>query len=346
MINLAASANFLTTRAHLFPGFADKLHMSAETHTLAVVPVPFRPAEAQAGELDQAPLLIGPSPAIAVLWSQMRRVAPHFRMMMLTGEPDSGAEAAARVLHDLSPVSSSGFHPLNADDAENIFAGKQGDLPFAPASGTIYLRSVERLSSAAQAGLLRHFYVGAPRALRVIAFTRGGLRPLLSAGSFSSELASALGAVRLRLPALRERVQDLPLLVEHFLQRHALDTGTPLPALSPDFLTAVSKYQWPGNFAQLRTVLTQVLDENAGGPLTAMALGAILAAFEQRSAAEPATGPRLVTLDQVVQEHIRSVLVACNGNKLRAAQVLGISRSTLYRMLETQGSIGEVALAS
>jgi DNA-binding NtrC family response regulator len=313
--------------------------MQPEPRALTVVPGP------QSPDLTHSSLLIGPSSAIGALWAQMRRVAPHFRMMMLNGEPGTGAEAAARVLHDLSPIAGSPFYALNADEAERLLTRTLEDpTTTMPLNGTLFFRSVERLSLPSQSGLLRQFYLGSPRALRVIAFTRNGLRPQLSAGSFLPELASALSAVRLRLPALRERAQDLPLLVEHFLQQYATETGAPLPILTSDFLPTVCKYEWPGNLNQLASVLRQLLNEAGDAPLSSASLGTVLTQSESRSAHQ-SPAPRLVTLERIVQEHIRSVLLACNGNKLRAAQVLGISRSTLYRMLESPTAM-EHALAS
>src|SRR5579875_1342291 len=129
------------------------LHMQAETRAIGIVPDPAprtssqHPSpSSQHPSLGHAALLIGPSQAVAALWAQMRRVAPHFRMMMLTGEPDSGAEAAARVLHDLSPVASGQFYALDAPEAEAIFGSGESGLKSAPTHGTIFLRQVEKLT--------------------------------------------------------------------------------------------------------------------------------------------------------------------------------------------------------
>ena len=320
--------------------------MSAETRTLSVVPSTLHPAaHTQAHPSDLSALLIGPSQSIAALWAQMRRVAPHFRMMLLTGEPGAGAEAAARVVHDLSPVCQAPFYKLEAKEAERLFAGGRPSALAIPTEGTLFLPSIERLSLPAQTALLHLFYTRSARSLRMIAVARSGLRALLSAGSLSPELASALGAVRLRLPSLRERPQDIPLLIEHFLGRQSASTGAPRPALAADFLPAASGCDWPGNLDQLETVLRSMIADRGDQLLTAAALASCLAASAKGPEAA-SSAPRLVKLDQVVQEHIRCVLLACNGNKLRAAQVLGISRSTLYRMLETPSSMADIALAS
>ena len=164
------------------------------------------------------------------------------------------------------------------------------------------------------------------------------LRPLVSAGTFNGELFANLGSLRLHIPSLRERLQDIPLLTHQFLQAEATRQARPIPSLDPGFLGAITEYTWPGNLDQLRSAIAWMF-EHCEGALTAADLHAAIA--EVRVETESLETPvRMVPLDHVVQEHVRAVLIGCNGNKLRAAEVLGISRSTLYRMLDAASVAG------
>ena len=154
-------------------------------------------------------------------------------------------------------------------------------------------------------------------------------------GTFSAELADSLGALRITLPPLRDRMEDVPDLLRAMLRDQAAQLEMPPPELAPDLLTEVLKQVWMGNLEQLRTVALGLVERGGGVELRAADLHAVLSAVPnppKRDRRET----RMVSLDQIIQEHLRSVLFACNGNKLRAAEVLGISRSTLYRMLENK----------
>jgi DNA-binding NtrC family response regulator len=306
-----------------------------------------------------SPLLAGDSPAATQLREHLRRVAPHFRSALLCGEQGCGDLEVARELHRLSPVSGLPMVVLGAAEAERRLACRN-DVPSPlPVQGLLYLPEAGRLSRAAQSGLLALLrgpgawqpslaQAGVGRSnVRVVAFAGQGLRPLVSAGAFSAELAAQLDGLRLTLPPLRERAQDLPLLLEHVARTVADELNAPQPEFSSDFLEAAERLTWPGNLTQMRAVLRRLLQQSRdesgdrtrpmdGRPLDARDLsGALEALAETMTGAT--SGPRLVRLEQVAQEHIRAVLIGCGGNKLRAAEVLGISRSTLYRMLESAG---------
>jgi DNA-binding NtrC family response regulator len=253
---------------------------------------------------------------MARLWSQLRLLAPHFRVALLTGEPGCGADAVAQALHDLSPFAGTPFIRIRSADADR-------QLRLSPASQQVVTRLLR---------LRRH------RRIAIVASTGVDLRPLVSAGTFNGELFANLGSLRLQIPSLRERVQDIPLLTHQFLQAEATRQGRTIPAVDPAFLAAINDYTWPGNLDQLRSAIAWML-EHCEGALTAADLHAAIA--EVRAETESAeVSVRMVPLDHVVQEHVRAVLIGCNGNKLRAAEVLGISRSTLYRMLDAASVAG------
>jgi DNA-binding NtrC family response regulator len=307
-----------------------------------------RPASAR--ERDKIPsFLFGTSVAVTQLRAQIRRVAPYFRTASLTGEPGSGEEDVARALHAASHLCDLRFLMLNAEDAEDHFTSSEAS-PDAPTTGVglIYLPQAEKLSPAAQRGVLRLFQRASPNTPRIVAWVGRSLKPLISAGLFSPDLAAVLGSLRIALPALRQRAADITLLIHDRLQldnrQHEIDGVRHRPLyLSDEFLNAAVRFSWPGNMYQFHASLDWLLQNKPSGTLHA---GDLLAALEHASAtdATKAAEPRLIRLEQVVQEHIRSVLMACDGNKLRTAEVLGISRSTLYRMLDSPESTHSLPL--
>ena len=274
---------------------------------------------------------------MARLWSQLRVLAPHFRVALLTGEPGCGADAVAQALHDLSAFAGTPLRCIRAADAERLLRHPRTLFGNAP-RGAIFLSDVDRLTPAAQEIVLRLLKLRRHRRIAVVAFTSVDLRSVMSAGSFSAELFSILGSLRLQIPSLRERVEDVPLLTHQLLQAESVRQGRRGPSLDPSFLTAMSDYAWPGNLDQLRASIAWMI-EHRDGPLGPADL--ITAISEVRIEETTAETPvRMVPLDHVVQEHVRAVLIGCNGNKLRAAEVLGISRSTLYRMLDAASVAG------
>jgi DNA-binding NtrC family response regulator len=303
-----------------------KLGMTADMNRILRFPSPRSTNAAHTG--DEA--LLGPSAAIARVWSQMRRVAPHFRAAIITGEPGCGAEAAARSMHALSPVSNQPFIVLKAADADELLAASALHTIL---EGLIFIPDIDKLTPAAQRGLIRKLRIRGRTPLRIVAAASTELRACVSAGRFSAELAELLGTVRIALPPLRERPEDIPLLAMHLIQRIAERLGLNVPTLAASFHNALITFAWPGNITQLDRTLSYLLADSDSDIFTAehfvTAIGSIAETPQQQVAPI-----RMVRLEEVVQEHIRAVLVACQGNKLRASEILGISRSTLYRMLD------------
>jgi len=285
----------------------------------------------------QSQWLLGPSPAVAQLWLQIRRVAPHFRTALLLGEPGSGAEQAARALHQLSPQPGLPFVMLSATEAEARFRTRTQQ----PMEGVLFLAELERLSHTAQSGLLQFLRRRNGHRPRVLAASNRNLRTLVAATGFNAELAAMLGVIHIALPTLRERSSDIPSLAHTAVQISAQERNLTAPCLSPCLLDAARAFLWPGNLDQLKSVFDWLIEVHGDQPtLFARDLESALAAVshsapaQSQCAALSFPAPRLMRLDLVVQQHVRGVLNACHGNKLRAAEVLGISRSTLYRMLD------------
>jgi DNA-binding NtrC family response regulator len=291
------------------------------------------PAKNNAVLGDVSKYLTGTSQAIAQLLEQIRRVAPHFRTALLTGERDCGEEEAAHLLHQLSPLSGQPFVELTPANAESRFS-QRGPPGTTASEGMFYLPRPERIPQTVQKSMLRLLRERGPNAPRVVAFAERGLRSLVSMGAFSAELADSLGALRIVLPPLRERQEDIPELLKIMMREEAEHLGVSIPQLGADLLHTASRQTWPGNFSQLRAAALNLAKRAGSRPLCSADLESVLGTMPvppRRDRREI----RMISLDRVMHEHIRAVLFACNGNKLRAAEVLGISRSTLYRMLET-----------
>jgi DNA-binding NtrC family response regulator len=302
--------------------------MVTESHRVLTFPQPRANPAGYNG--DEA--LLGHSQAIGRTWSQIRRVAPHFRAAIVTGEGGCGAEAAARSLHALSPVSQLPFVVIAPEEAEALL-GSAIAAPISLCDGVIFVPDVDRFSVAAQRGLLRKLRLRGRYPIRIVAATSASLRACVSAGRFSAELAEILGTVTIAIPPLRERRDDLPLLATRIVNRLAERLGVATPVLSPGFLDAVCEFSWPGNLGQMEQVFSSLLEASEDVTLTVEHF----AAANKNMPEHPAVAPvavRMVRLEEIVQEHIRAVLIGCHGNKLRAAEILGISRSTLYRMLD------------
>lgn len=288
-------------------------------------------------------VLIGPSPAIARVWSQLHRVAPHFRAAVITGEPGTGAEAAARTLHALSPTNDLPFLTVDAEQAEEMFTMTSALHP--EIDGLVYFQEIERLSPAAQRGLLRRFRSRHRSPFRAVASPQHDLRASVSAGRFLPELADLLSTVRIVMPPLRERRPDLPFLATQFLRQVAERLGVAAPELALDFFEAAESFAWPGNLLQLQQIFESLLLDSGAAVYTAEHFAQACKTATLESSNPPLAPTRMIRLEEVVQEHIRAVLIACHGNKLRAAEVLGISRSTLYRMLDGAPSTNSYPLA-
>jgi DNA-binding NtrC family response regulator len=308
--------------------------MAASDRVPQLSPVEARPSTTDTTLLPTTTdWLAGSSAAICHLRGQIRRVAPYFRTALLIGERGSGEEAAAQALYQLSPVNDRPFTTLTPAEVESLFDTTNASDPLA-AHGLLYVPRPESLPRTAQIALLRLVRKRGPHTPRIVAFAEHGLRPLVSSGGFSAELADSLGSLRITIPPLRDRREDIPALLTLIVQNLAAQSGTPPPQLAPDLLEAAAKHPWYGNLNQLHSVAEGLMERTASLVLHALDLQAVLDATPQPPQRDRRE-IRMMRLDDVIQEHIRAVLFACNGNKLRTAEVLGISRSTLYRMLDS-----------
>jgi DNA-binding NtrC family response regulator len=295
--------------------------------------------------------VVGESPAMRALCERLRRIAPTPATVLLTGESGTGKEVAARALHGMSSRAGGPFVPLNcaAIAAELIeselfghvrgaYTGAQQSregLFYYARGGTLFLDEVSELPPPAQAKLLRVLEerrirpVGSeqeiPVDVRVVAASNRDLRAEVAAHRFRQDLYYRLQVVELNLPPLRERVEDIPALLEHFIGLLAPYLG--VPRLAPDArtLARMAAYDWPGNVRELKNLVERSL-----------ILGWFDLGPEPDTAAGVATGEG--SLEAVEKRHILAVLAGCDGNKSEAARRLGISRKTLDRKCQAWGA--------
>jgi DNA-binding NtrC family response regulator len=284
------------------------------------------------------------------LRQQIRRIGPHFRTVLVSGEAGTGKELVARALHRMSPASGGPFVTCRAAAIEEALeegersdraANDVGHLMKRSARGTLFLDRISDMPLEAQGrllqGLMQHELAQSRTNalqrmdLRIIASTEEDLRILLSTGRFSQELYRRLATVDIALPPLRERMEDLPEMARYFMERFAQLYGRGVCEITDRTMERMQEYRWPGNISELEDVLRNGVLRSKGGEIE-LPLSLFAEASEPEQSTIRAVGS--VRLQDVIEQHVLRVLKDCGGNKLRASEVLGISRSTLYRMLD------------
>jgi DNA-binding NtrC family response regulator len=286
--------------------------------------------------------MIGRSPVMQHLFTRMRCTAPHFRVATIEGEPGTGKMLAARTLHQLGAGAAGPFTPFAAAQ----FLENPLSLWREACGGLLYLSHIEELA-ALQQRELRDFLEGvaheririhsASGPLQLIAGSLEPLRRLSATGSFRTDLAAHLTAIRFSMPPLRDRREDIPLLAAFFLRRWSERHSKPLRGFAPGVLARLAAHSWPGNVRDLESAIAAAALETSGQWVRPIDLPRL---DWNASPAHPMPQPGLASadddpnLDRAILRHVTRVLARVKGNKVRAARLLGISRSTLYRMLE------------
>jgi len=323
------------------------------------------PAVREAVEAVPADGLIGRSRGMLAVYKQIAHAAGSDAPVLITGETGTGKELIARALHHHSRRAARPFVPVNCGalteglleselfgHVRGSFTGALGDKKgvFEQADGgSIFLDEIGETSAAVQVRLLRVLEqgevrpVGASRVLtvnvRVVAATNRDLERAVREGSFRQDLYYRLNVIRIAVPPLRDRREDIPLLAAHVL-RDVATRGGPLRRLAPEALAALMSYAWPGNVRELENVLERLALGATGDMLESEDLPAV---FRERPPAtlEEPLFDGLPSLEQMEKRYLAHVLETLRGNRTRAAEVLGIDRRTLYRMMERFGMDGE-----
>jgi DNA-binding NtrC family response regulator len=312
--------------------------------------------------------MIGRSPLMLQVFARIRRVAPHYLTVLVTGASGTGKELVAAALHRLSPVSNNRLAVCNcAAVVETLFESelfghvrgaftgaaqdKVGLFEYAH-GGTVFLDEIGEIPLEMQSKLLRVLEnreiqrVGSPAVrkvdVRVVAATNRNLQELIAEKQFREDLYYRLSMVEIELPRLADRREDLPLLHRFFIEQFAAQYGKPIKGITPRAQIVLGRYSWPGNIRELRSVL---------GSACMMAEGELIDVrdlperIRTRAAEADAESPKeLLPLAEVERRHVLGVLEQLGGNKVQAAKILGINRATVYRIVN-EPDPGEEAAA-
>ncbi|MCC7292100.1 MAG: sigma-54-dependent Fis family transcriptional regulator [Phycisphaerales bacterium] len=307
--------------------------------------------------------LIGESPAMQRVYRAIEKAAAASATVLITGESGTGKELVARAIHYRSSRASAPFVPVNCGGIpeglveSELFGHVKGSFTgaittragffIAADQGCIFLDEVGELTPAMQAKLLRVLednkvqMVGAakPRVVdvRVLAATNKDLAGLVRRKTFRDDLYFRLNVISIELPPLRDRGDDIIPLVGFFLAKFAREADKPTPRLSDRAWRCLREYHWPGNIRELENVVQRLVVMIDGDEIDAADLPSLL------HFAVPRGGFVQRTLAEVEAAHIRAVLAGVNGNKTRAAQILGIDRKTLRESLKRFGFTTEAS---
>ena len=308
--------------------------------------------------------IIGTSPAIRMVLAMLRRIAPSDLPVLITGESGTGKELIASALHGLSRRANKHFVPLNcAGLSESIledelfghvrgaFTGadrdRQGRFEYAD-KGTLFLDEVGDMPLVMQAKLLRVLESGEvvrmgsnePRHVdvRLVSATHRDLDEMVKSDRFREDLFFRIRGAQIRLPALRERVEDIPLLARAFVDSYAQQNGLTSPQFADDTLAAMMRYPWPGNVRQLRNVVQNIVVIADSPLLEPRHLPPEIRQTDVDEANQGTDGLDAgLSLDQIEKRAIREALRIHKGNREQAAKMLGIGERTLYRKLKEYG---------
>ncbi len=307
--------------------------------------------------------IVGKSMPMQLLFGRLRRIAPHFETLLIQGETGVGKDRIAHAAHELGPGLKKPFVPVNcAGLSETLFesemfgyvrgafTGAAQDrigLIASANSGSLFLDEIGELPLQLQAKLLRTLQskevrpVGATRAIqvsvRVIAATNKDLRVMVAAGKFREDLYYRLNTISLRVPPLRERAEDLPVLISHFLHKFSDRYNKPIPKLTALAHRMLMRFPWPGNVRELESAISYGCMTIAKPWIDVQDLPDWLTTPDSTFGKDEMEGASFPPLRDVIQKHFLRALQHTNGNRKEAALMLGISRTTLHRMLGRQG---------
>ena len=316
----------------------------------------------QVGQEDQ---LHGSSVAINTVRAILKRVSPTGSRVLISGPAGVGKEIAARMIHQWSPRSRARFIVLSAATMsperveEELFGSEEGGV-VRPGllehahGGTLFLDEIADMPLTTQGKILRvltdqsYHRIGGQRAVkvdvRVLSATSRNLQEEIAAGRFREDLFYRLNVVPVRLPALRERREDIPELVSHFLARIAAERRLPMPTVSEEAMAALQAHDWPGNIRQLRNIIERTLILTPGDRASCIEVDLLPAEIvDQQGASGP--GPAMTIMgsplrearESFEREYLRIQIRRFSGNISRTATFIGMERSALHRKLKALG---------
>lgn len=311
--------------------------------------------------------IIGKSPAMLKVFDVLKRVAPTKASVLITGESGVGKELIANALHNLSPRANKPYIKVHcAALAETLleselfghekgsFTGaisrKRGRFELAH-SGTIFLDEIGEIDQTVQVKILRVLQekkferVGGEETLevdvRIVTATNRDLEKEIAEGRFREDLYYRLNVVTIHVPSLRERKDDLPLMITSFIKEFSEENGKKIEGIDAKARSALYAYDWPGNVRQLRNCLESAVVMSSGAIITIDDLPpSVITGTEIPSLHIPLG----VTMAEAEKQVILQTLNTQNGNKTKTAEVLGIGRKTLHRKLDEYGVSAEIDL--
>jgi DNA-binding NtrC family response regulator len=308
--------------------------------------------------------LVGRSPSMLEVYKMIARVSDSPAAVLVTGESGTGKELVARAIHTHSPRAGAPFVAVNCGALtetlleSELFGHVKGSFTGAignkrgifeqAGEGTVLLDEVSETSPALQVKLLRVLQerevvpVGGSEVIKVrarmIAASNSDLEKLSAAGAFRRDLLYRLNVIQLHLPPLRERRDDIPLLVAHFVLKHSLRGQQPA-TIDEEAMSQITAYSWPGNVRELENVIERAITLSQGSRITSDDLPPRIRIDHASNGTPPLSADDLSdlfsglpSLDELERRYILHVLDAAGNNRKRAAEILGINRKTLYRM--------------
>jgi len=304
--------------------------------------------------------IIAADPRMVAVLEIIEQIADSPATVLITGESGTGKDLLARAIHFSSARRERPFVPINcAALPENLIESElfgyargaftdarqaKTGLFVAARGGTLFLDEIGEMPQPLQSKLLRAIEEKKIRPLgvteeigvdvRIVAATNSDLEKAIEEGRFRADLYYRLATVTLSVPPLRERPNDIPLLIKHFLVRASAEAGRPVPEIEPQAMARLLRYPWPGNARELHNAIQRGVILARNDMLTIKELPPKVAGhdFSPVKMLAEAVDKRM-TLDQLERDYIRAVLDTVNGNKTEAAAILQIDRKTLYRKL-------------
>ncbi len=321
--------------------------------------------------------LIGSSAKMQEVFSLIEKIADTDSTVLISGESGTGKELVARIIHYNSSRSEKNFVPINCgaipkDLLESeLFGHEKGAFTGAISTrigrfelangGTLFLDEVGELAPELQVKLLRVLQereferVGGMKTIkvdvRIVAATNKDLEAMVGEGKFREDLYYRLNVIPIHLPPLRERKDDIPLLIEHFIEKHALKKDRPRPEIPQEILDAFMEYDWPGNVRELENIIERLSILASGRTVELTDLPERFRQLSRGAVSAPALnpaiedeielGPRGINLNHIIDDIERKLILQAldmtGGNKTRAAKLLGLNRTTLIEKMRKKG---------
>ncbi len=306
--------------------------------------------------------IVGHSPRLVEVIDRVKLVAPSRATILIEGESGTGKELIAQAIHQASPRARAPFVAVHcAALSENlleseVFGHERGAFTGATERrigrfeaadrGTLFLDEIGEITASTQVKLLRFLEtktierVGGSKPIeldvRLVAATNRNLEAMVAEGKFREDLFFRLNVVRITMPPLRERKEDIPLLIAHYIRVFAEENGVSPLAVEPGALATLVNYPWPGNIRELRNFCENAVVLNRTGKLTEFDLepkfrGAALPTTQAAGAAPAPPLANPLSVEENEKRLLREALIKARGNRTKAAQLMGISRRTLHR---------------